>query len=203
MKQLPGLVILIFILTSSGCKQILLRMYGIKKPKIENEISIKRKALKFGLDTSNIISVCDADFLKTLKEANGIPNAIIFDGKGNYIEYRQTDTSCNAGLFKFIRELNPATAYNKPAKLTLNEYISKYRDLKGNRLNNLKPADFYLVIFWTVWTGKLNKDHVKIWEQQAKNNKNAKVEIIKVNLDLQKYWEKSEREKIIERLRKK
>ena len=82
--------------------------------------------------------------------------------------------------------------------------LDKYRDLKGNPLvkSNLKPADFYVLLYWTVWTGKLNKDHVKIWEQLARNNTNAKIEIVKVNLDFQEYWNKSDRDIIIKSMTK-
>ncbi len=175
-----------------------MQIYGIKKPKLENEESIKKKAIKFGLDTSNIVTVNSADFLKTIK-MGGIPEGAIFDSKGEYIEYRETDTSCNAGLFEFIPNLNTFTTYKKTGKTTLDIELEKYRDLKGNPLvkSNLKPADFYVFLYWTVWIGKLNKDHVKIWEQLARNNTNAKIEIVKVNLDFQEYWNKSERDTII------
>jgi hypothetical protein len=64
-------------------------------------------------------------------------------------------------------------------------------------------ADFYLLIYYTSWSGRLNKDHVKIWEDQARNNTNAKIRVYKVNLDFQEYWEAEEREKIIASLNKK
>jgi hypothetical protein len=58
------------------------------------------------------------------------------------------------------------------------------------------------LIYWTVWAGKLNKDHVKIWEDQARNNKNCKVKVIKVNMDMQEYWDKTDRDMVIEAMKK-
>ena len=185
----------------ASCQPIMKAIYGIKKPDIENRESITKKALKFGLDTTNIVSVTSKDFPYVLKSTS-IPNAAIYDSKGKYIEYRQTDTSCNAGLFDFIPKLNVSGTYNKPDSSSLAEEWTKFRDLKGNEMNLPNNADFYLLIYWNVWTGKLNKDHVKIWEDLARDNKNCKIKVIKVNLDIQEYWEPKEKEMYRKAMRK-
>jgi hypothetical protein len=176
-------------------------IYGIKKPDIENQESITKKALKFGLDTTNIVSVTSKDFPYVLKSTS-IPNAAISDSNGKYIEYRQTDTSCNAGLFDFIPKLSLSGIYNKPDSSSLAEEWTKFRDLKGKEMTLPNNADFYLLIYWNVWTGKLNKDHVKIWEDLARENKNCKIKVIKVNLDIQEYWEPKEKEMYRKAMRK-
>ena len=181
-------------ITLSSCNPIIKKLYGIKQPDIENRESITKKANKFGLDTTNIVSVSSADFPYIMKRVS-VPNASIYDAKGKYVEYRLTDTSCNKGLFDFIPNLNLTTAYNKPDSLSLQQQWPKYRDLNGNKLALPEPADFYVLIYWNVWTGKLNRDHVKIWEDLARANKNCRVKVIKVNLDIQDYWEQEEKEK--------
>lgn len=187
--------------TLVSCQPIIKKLYGIKKPDIENQESITKKALKFGLDTNNIVSVTSKDFPYVLKSTS-IPNAAIYDSKGKYIEYRQTDTSCNAGLFEFIPKLNISGTYNKPDSSSLAEEWTKFRDLKGNVMNVPNNADFYLLIYWNVWTGKLNRDHTKIWEDLARENKNCKIKVIKVNLDIQEYWEPKEKEMYRKAMRK-
>lgn len=194
MKNLLILTAAVFALNS--CKPIMMKMYGIKNPDVENEKSIIKKATKYGIDNSTIVTVNSNDFLKVLN-GQSIPDAGIYDKNGKYIEYRQTDTSCNAGLFNFISALNLNDKYNQPDRADLNTELNKFRDLKGNKLNKIEDADFYLLIYWTVWTGKLNKNHVKKWQDLAYNNKNCKVKVIMVNLDMQEYWEKNERDKII------
>ena len=189
------------LLTLASCQPIMKAIYGIKKPDIENQESITKKALKFGLDTTNIVSVTSKDFPYVLKSTS-IPNAAIYDSNGKYIEYRQTDTSCNAGLFDFIPKLNLSGTYNKPDSSSLVEEWTKFRDLKGNAMNLPNNADFYLLIYWNVWTGKLNKDHVKIWEDLARENKNCKIKVIKINLDIQEYWEPKEKEMYRKAMRK-
>ncbi len=200
MKNKLLLISSLLILVS--CQPIMMKMYGIKNPDIENEKTIIKKALKYNLDTSNIVTVNSKDFLNVLN-GQSIPDGAIYDRNGKYIEYRQSDTSCNAGLFQFIPALNLTDKYNQPDNSDLETELNKFRDLNGNILKQPVHTDFYLLIYWTVWTGKLNKDHVKAWEDLARKNKDCKIKVIKVNLDIQEYWDKQEREKIIKAISKK
>jgi hypothetical protein len=196
------LFLILPILLLQSCSTIMMKMYGMKNPEVENEQSIKKRALKYGLDTTNIVTVYSPDIAAKLS-GRGIPNASIYDRNGKYIEYRQTDTSCNAGLFQFIPELDPANSYHMPDSANLNVELAKFRNMKGGVLSEVEKADFYVLINWAVWTGKLNKDHVKIWEDLAKNNKHAKVKVIKVNLDMQEYWGVANSEKVVVRINNK
>ncbi|MBC9811210.1 hypothetical protein H9Y05_01865 [Crocinitomicaceae bacterium CZZ-1] len=191
------IVIGIAVLGLIGCKSIAMKMNGMTKPQLENAQTIREKAHAFGMDTTNIVSVHSRDFVHELKRA-GIPDALIYDRNGNYIEYRATDTSCNAGLFQFIPDLKLNTTYNQPDSISLSEIWTKYRDLNGNVLKAVEPSDFYVLIYWTTWSGKLNKDHVKVWEDLAKVNTNCSIKVIKVNLDLQDHWEEGDKEKLVE-----
>lgn len=185
-----------------GCQPIIMKIYGIKDPDIENEKTIIKKSLKYGLDTANIFTVSNNNFLGVLN-GQSIPDGAIYDRDGKYIEYRQTDTSCNAGLFKFISDLNLTDKYNQPEHLTIHQEFEKYRGLSGNYPNKIESADFYLLVYWTIWTGKLNKNHVKIWEDLARKNNNCKIKVIKINLDIQKYWGEKECEKMVQAMSKK
>jgi hypothetical protein len=201
-RNMKNIILLIILtLTFISCQTIAKKMYGIKDPGIENRKTIIKTANKYKLDTANILSVNSKDFIYVLK-GKSIPNGAIYDKNGKYIEYRLTDTSCNAGLFQFIPALNLTDKYNQPDSANLGTELKKFRNLNGNTLTPLVTSDFYLVIYWTVWTGKLNKDHVKIWEDLAKNNKNCKIQVIKVNLDVQEWWNEDDKNKIINALSK-
>ncbi len=200
MKTKILLVLSLFFLLIS-CKPIIYKIYGIKKPDVENEQTIKDKALKFGLDTTNIVTVNEYDFLQVMK-GQGIPDGQIFDRNGHFINYRQTNTDCNAGLFEFIPNLKTDTVCIINDSILLVDKLMKFRDFNGNILQEIESADFYLLIYWTVWTGKLNKDHVKIWEDLALENQNCKIKVIKVNLDMQEYWDKNELKPIYDAMRK-
>lgn len=194
MKKIIYFFSLVVLLGS--CQLIMKTIYGIKKPRVETKMSIQRKAHHFGLDTTNLVSIAADQYLSVIA-GKGIPDAAIYDAKGKYIEYRQTDTSCNAGLFDFIPNLRKDMDYAQPDTISLTEMLTRFRDLDGNPLKPLDPADFYILIYWNVWTGKLNKNHVKVWEQLAKENTNCHIRVLKVNADVQSYWDPADQERIM------
>ena len=202
-KTVNVIIVIVVFSVFTSCNFIITKWYGIKNPSIENEKHILKYCIKKGLDTSSIYSVNSADYINVLKNG-GIPDIAIFDKHGQYIEYRQTDSSCNAGLFSFIPKLKSDSIYNKTGKTELKTELKKLRTLKGGKIPEfeLESYDFYLLVYWNIWTGRLNKNHVKIWEQLANANKNAKIKVIKVNLDFQEYWDKLEKDAIISKLSK-
>jgi hypothetical protein len=191
----------VFVLFNS-CNPVLRKIYGIKNPDIENERTILKKAKKYKLDTADILTVTAADFLKVLS-GRGIPDAAVYDGQGRYIEYRVSDSACNAGLFTFIAELDTAKLYHRPDSLGLDQEMVKFRDVRGRPVVRQGGADFYVLIYWTIWTGRLNKNHVKIWKDLAKNNSRCSIQVILVNLDIQQYWDEPERTRIVSAMSKK
>ncbi len=200
MRKLLPLLLMLFVLSS--CTKLIFVFYGVKKPAIETEKSIRKSARKHGLDSADIVAVKCAHYIREVK-GKGIPNASIFDAQGNYIEYRSNDTACNAGLFGFIPNLSTQNTYNKTGETTLQKELAKYTRLNGDSVPAPAPADFYVLLYWTVWSGRLNKDHVKIWEDLAKQNKAAKVKVIKANLDLQANWNAHERDSLLRLFKKK
>lgn len=194
-------ILLLILIILAGCQPVLKKLYGIKKPSVEDGNSIRKKAMRFGLDTTNLVAVSSSDFLMMMK-GRGIPDGAIYDSGGRYIEYRQTDSSCNAGLFEFIPALQLTGSYNRPDSLPLHEVWKKLRDLKGHEMAYPGSADFYLLIYWTVWTGRLNKDHVKIWEDLARQNKNCRIQVVKVNLDIQECWDETLKNELVKAMRK-
>jgi hypothetical protein len=184
----------------ASCAPIMKTLYGIGKPDVETAASIRKKALKAGLDTSGIVTVSSEAFLRVLRD-NGIPNAAIYNRQGRYIEYRQTDTSCNAGLFQFIPALRADGVYAMPDSLPLQKEWEHLRDLNGLPLAPPKDADYTVLIYWTTWAGRLNKDHVKVWEEQARANTHCTIRVVKVNLDVQGYYSEVFQKQVLEAVR--
>lgn len=118
-----------------------------------------------------------------------MPDVLIFDKSGAYIPYGE-EWACNAGAFNFIEELRADSSYASREGKRIDAAMEGLCDLKGNPI--MLPSggqdDFTIFIYWTAYSGKLNKDHVLVWEQQAKNNKQAKIKIVKVNMDIQEHW---------------
>lgn len=187
-----GFIVLIpFILF--GCSAIVKTMYGIKDPKIETKESLFKFLSKKKLDTTNVYCVSFEDFKPTLSLTNNkIPDVLIFNKQGEYIPYGD-EWACNASAFNFIEELNLDTIYTKTDLVVLDTLLSRFKTFDGkqiseNEISKIKNADFVCIVLWAKFTGKLNKTKVKEWEEQAKRNKNVKINFIKLDMDFQEWW---------------
>lgn len=201
MKRIPFMLTALLLLTS--CKPLMLKMYQIKDPGVESKTSILKTAMRYGIDTADILTVRPEDYLATLS-AQPMPDIAVFDNEGAYIEYRSTDTSCNSGLFDFIPALRLEGNYKKTGKMNLQQELNKLRDINGNILSApIEKADFYLLLYWSVWLGKLNKDHVQVWERLAKQNRHCTIKVLKVNLDIQESWPPATKEQLVQMMDKK
>lgn len=192
-KRLTILSIAFMVLLFYSCNTIIKIYYGLKKPKIENYSSIVKYLDKIKLEKEGTYSFEKKDVVNTLKLIKGVPEVMIFHSNGKLITYRQ-DSACNAGAFSFIENLSKEIDFQFNDSIQLDDYLSKLRDFQGNAINfNLiknDSTDFYLFIYWTKYSGRLNKNHVRVWETQAKNNSKSRIKIIKVNLDMQEWWDK-------------
>ena len=195
-KMLP-LVIVLFILLVflPSCKTFILKsLYGIKKPKVESERSILKYAFKKGLLQDNIFTLSQDDWtwaVQNISFAKSIPDIMVFDKNGNLLKYRE-ESQCNAKAFSFLSSLTKESKFEYDSLLTMKDLTTKLKDLKGNNTSFTinDSTDYYVFIFWAVWIGRLNKDHVKEWETDALNNKNCSIKVIKVNMDKQEWWDK-------------
>lgn len=198
------LILLFFsvLIISQSCSPIIKLVYGIHQPRVLNKEKIDRFLVKNKLDTTNNVAIKDKDFLYIINKIKmTFPEIMVFDKGGKFILYKE-DKTCNASAFKFIDSLNASKKYPGVDSINLSFFENKFVDLYGRGDVKImdSTSDYFLLIFWTEWTGKLNKDHTYIWEQKAKNNKNVSINTIKVNCDFQTFWDSTEREKNIKAL---
>lgn len=195
-KMLPLVIVsLILLAFFPSCKTFILKsLYGIKKPKVESERSILKYASKKGLLQDNIFTLNQDDWtwaVQNISFAKSIPDIMVFDKNGNLLKYRE-ESQCNAKAFSFLLSLTKESKFEYDSLLTMKDLTIKLKDLKGNiasfTIND--STDYYVFIFWAVWIGRLNKDHVKEWETDAHNNNNCSIKVVKVNMDKQEWWDK-------------
>ncbi len=195
MKNNKIILLIIVTLFAASCKIVLKKIYGIRKPRTETEASLKKYLTRKGLTTDNLYTVNAEDFTTLMSEKlGGIPEILIFDKQGRSIIYQEklpeNSKACNAGAFGFLSALNAETPLQYDSTFSLQKFLPMLKDFKGNpnppKLSS--EANFYLFIFWTRYIGRLNKDHVKVWEELAKNNSSVRIQTFKVNLDEQEWW---------------
>ncbi|MCC6726826.1 MAG: hypothetical protein IT258_20150 [Saprospiraceae bacterium] len=173
-----------------GCTPVLKMLYGIKPPKIENKETLTEYMVKLKMEQQNVYALTFDEFKPSLKHIkNSVPDVLIFNSQGEYIPYGD-EYACNAHAFDFIEKLNRNSVYTTSDKLDMATISKGLCNLDGGMVEEpiSKNIDFYVFIYWAKWAGKLNKDHVLVWEKQAIENRNANIKVITVNVDSQAFW---------------
>jgi hypothetical protein len=80
-------------------------------------------------------------------------------------------------------------------KVDSSEYIYNYlksiRTLNGEPVNlkEFEGYDYYLIMYWAKWLGKVNSIKMIDWEANLKNKtKELNIKIIKVTTDYMDFW---------------
>lgn len=188
-KKLLTISFLVVILTFISCSPIVRLIYGVKKPKVENEESLRKYLEKVNITDKDVYTLDFEGYKKALELINKkIPEVLIFDKNGKHIPYGD-EWACNASAFDFIENLNDTTVYTNSEKVNLNNLPFGLYSLKGDSLGSPKlDVSFHIFIFWAKFAGKLNKNHVKVWDNQATNNTKTSIRVYKINMDFQEHW---------------
>ncbi len=178
-------------------------MQGGHLPRIENAETIESTLEKYNLSDSNNYIICDSSsYFKILKEITSLPEIMFFNDLGEKMEIRKQGT-CTAGVGVLIDSIQdytvPDTSIHSPFH-QIDSLLYHLRTLEGEVINKstIKEADYFVVIFWAKFIGKLNRTKVKQWELALQAKKNLKIEVLKVNCDVQEMWglnEKKEKKK--------
>ncbi len=156
MKRLFLLLIIAF----GSCQSVLKTAYGIKDPKIESKKEIQSFVLKHNLDTTRIV------FFKnlmgfTLASKNkylNIPDAIFFNSKGDFVDYKKTASDCNAGVGAFLTDLREfENRVPNPDKK-----LSDFNQLLASDSSSAKQGIIVYITF-AKYVGKLNRDKAFEW----------------------------------------
>ena len=104
MKKYILLLAIVSSLTS--CMQLFLAACGVSAPQIESYASLSEYADKKGMNMAGkLCAPKDSTQLYLLFEKSSVPDALIFNANGHFVDYRETPESCNAGIDAFIKGL--------------------------------------------------------------------------------------------------
>lgn len=181
------LILILSILLLSSCNPIIKLMYGIKNPATETEESTVRYLERVGMQTNNIYALTENNYYTVASEIK-IPSFYLFDANGNQII---VDEDCGALKTDFISNLNKDKTYNTTQTIKLEDIISNLVYLDGKPATKFRnnEIDYYLVIYWAQFIGRINKKSPAKWENAAFENENVSISVIKINMDFRDFWE--------------
>ncbi len=171
----------------SSCKPILQVYFGMRKPKPVGDETIVHYYHKKGLATNNIFRpVDDSAWVKIIKLFPEAPEVYIYDEQGREREPHDT-TVCNAHSFNVtdhicdtiqklkIIQAHPFDAY---------AHLLRWVPCKGAKEQKITPP--CVIITAARFDGRLNKDHVKVYEDSVLIS-NCGVHVYKIDLDILKH----------------
>jgi len=164
---------------------MLKKMYHVKNPKIETVKSLEKFLDKYGYDKFKLILLKDfSSYRAFLNLKKGVPNAMFFNERGEYVDYRTTPEECNASVGKFFQTIEAINQVNNPDSLSI-------QDLNHLLQNEINVKDEITVIMtWAVFAGKVNKDKSLNWITHLKDAqmKGVKINYYLLNCDVLDTW---------------
>jgi hypothetical protein len=197
MKKHPVFILLALSLIVISCKSTILRIAGVREPRIENKVSIFRFLNEIGQDTSNVY-VMDSNLMDQLKKKSfkpGMSKAFrpiqvrVYDKKGNpVIQW----ASCEGYLqdLKLFDTVPPRVINGLDTSLNLVEDLSRYYTFEGKPAGII-PApgfDYYFIVYFARYFPKMSKESFLQVDQYMKHHPELTFRLYKINVDVQEFW---------------
>lgn len=185
MRQFVFLLIIKNIITS--CNPILLKLYGIKtNPKAKSKSQIVKYAIRNNFDTS-ILYFNNASILKSIFNLENSPNVmLVFNPKG-YLIKDTSSGSCKGRKLDNLSNMLRNTQYLIDPTHTIDS-LGKALTLQNKSKGDLELGiyDYYIILSWATYAGKLNRQNYQQAMQIIQTLNNIRVKVIAINLDLMK-----------------
>lgn len=190
MKHVLRIVVLFVIILNESCTKLILYSYGMRNPKIENEKSITKYLALNKLDTNNNFALKDTATLNKFYQSNiGTPEIRFYDKNGYLMLYRD-DKKCNGQNDSLITFLNPKNVVRIDSTENIFNYINQIKTLRGENVNvdEFKDYDYYLIMYWAKWLGKVNSIKMTDWEGNLSKKRDLRIKTIKLSTDYMNFW---------------
>ncbi|WP_291113737.1 hypothetical protein [Flavobacterium sp. UBA6135] len=162
--------------------------------KIENQNSLieylDKKKVDYTLDDVAILKDIKVfgDYGKT--ERLVVPEAYFFNKEGFLIKNKKKGISCGATIKDLSKILK--SKYDSNQKITT--WMNDFKILGKNDLLS-EDYDIYILINWAIFLDSNNEISFN-WYKSLKSNKDLKIKVILINLDVQESWNLTEGQKI-------
>jgi hypothetical protein len=160
------------------------------RPNVQNRASLTEFMEEKRIDASNVVTLTYPGYRSILKPLQHVlPEVLIFNRDGEFLSCG-AEAGCNADAIEFIRDLDSGQSYDSPDKILLDSAAKALRDLdrRSFSLQSSDDIDFHALIYWAKWNGKRLEDQVLVWESAALSNQQARIKVLKVNVNWQEHW---------------
>lgn len=193
MKSKSYLYFLLFIasITSFSCRPILNVYYGIKQPSNKSEDDLLKYLKRKSINDDNIFYLKDTvAFKEVMATQRTIPEIEVYNKEGYFIPYKDTGF-CSAPGYVYLRSICDNVKKDPVMTRHISERTKQIIPCKNNKVfEGYQPGDYdyTVILLWATYTGRLNKDHVRVWEESIQQAKGCKVRVFKVSEDVMEIW---------------
>ncbi len=181
------LVLLAIALSFTSCTDLLLTAYGVKAPQIESYTSLSYYASQKGLNMAGrLCAPKDSTQLYHLFEISSVPDALIFNDKGQFVNYRETPESCNSSIDGFIEGLAHNDSLQANDTILAHDLLKRLVMLPNKESISFDNSyDYTIIMTWLKWTGRTTPNHIIPWQAAiAKAEKDGlSIRTLYLNLD--------------------
>jgi hypothetical protein len=197
MKNFISFLILTSLVLSTSCKSTLMRLAGVREPKIESKKSIFKFLEKLKEDTNNVYTL-DSTLFQKLQQQDFKPGMaksfrpvqIRLYGKSG--EPIMQWASCEGFLadLKIFDTVPPRVINGLDTSLNLAGDLSRYFTLEGKPAKIIIPEnfDYYILIYFAKYFPKLSKESFSQVNLYRTNHPEIKCMVYKINVDVQEFW---------------
>lgn len=198
MKNLRSLIIVLAIaILSTSCKSALLRVIGMRMPRIETKDRIEKFLLQKDQPISDVycMDTTLAHYLRTTPFKPGWPA----DFRPIQIRAYNTNgkpilhwASCEGYLEKLhtFDTVPPRNLNNLDSTLHLQNDLNRYFTLDGHPANIKVESgyDYYFVVTFGLYFPKMSKTSFRAIEDYKANHPNLKIKTYYINVDVLDWW---------------
>ena len=188
---LKGLIVAILLSVAPGCRVYTHLMYGMTRPKEQTPEGLTSflEKNKFPV-TSLYMFVDSASYMQMMKHpvfSKNLMTHLIFTRTG--ILLRRDTTNCQWWGDELIRKLHPDSVYRNTPGLLVDDVLARIKSFGKSLPSDTlgKKPDFTIIVTWARFLGKYNYRLFDL-EKAVMANKNARIRLIWLNIDIQKGW---------------
>ncbi len=193
MKSIKVLSFFVTLILLFNCKTIVKKAYDVKNPEVETQEKLVKYLDEYDMTTSkNLVFKSFMHFAAASQKGMlSIPDIMLFNADGYYVNYKKKPEDCNAKVDDFLLDLKHFSSQPYDDTKTMDDFTKFLQNEKP-----IEKTEINAFITWAIFAGKLNKDKAFDWVNLINDakQKGIKINYYLVNCDLQTSWDLTDEE---------